>query len=295
MAKNGLRIAFYTVWAVVMTAVTFVLGAAPLKLLRAKLGRAGYWGLCTGLAAGLYLLNAKALGVAFFSLTVLMGIFSEMEEVDFGFTISAFFTLLINTLLGAGAFIMWVTVAGPKWTQTIMSLLESVLKPVADLNPKFQINYYDLMLQLPSLVLILWMLAIYLAVWLEPRLNNGEPATAHSGATRTQLFELRMPDAIVWLFIAALAGSFSGFSPKWLEAVSVNAMNVCLMLFFFQGIAVIAKFFETMRVGWFWQFLFTVLIIVHLFLVVSLLGLTDYWLDFRTRLAKRSAQFKSEV
>lgn len=294
MASNSVRIAFYSVWAVLMTAVTYVLGAPPLKLLRAKLGRGGYWLLGIALTAGFYALHAKGMAIAFMSLVVLMGVFSELEEVDSGFLISGFFTLLINTLLGAGAFVMWASSAGPKWSQTILTALETMLKPLAELNPKLEINYFDLMLQLPSIIIMLWMCAIYLAVMLESRLNNGEAATSHSAMMRAQLAEVRMPDPVIWLFIVSLLGAFGGFSPKWVEATAVNFMNVCLLLFFFQGITVTAKFFETMRMGWFWQFLLMVVIIVHLALFVSLLGLMDYWVDFRARMAKRAEQLKRD-
>lgn len=295
MNGNGVRIAFYTVWSVLMTGLTYVLGAPPLKLLRAKLGRPGYWLLGIGLSALFFAAGAKAMALAFFSLVVLMGVFSELEEVGSGFMVSGFFTLLINTLLGAGAFAMWVSVTGPGWVQQIQTFLETALKPLANLNPQVKINYFDLMLNLPSMVIILWMCAIYLAVLLEPRLNNGEPATAHSAATRAQLAEFRLPDPVIWLFIISLLGAFGGVSPKWLEAIAVNSLNVCMLLFFFQGIAVVTKFFEAMRTGWLWQVLFMILIVIHLALFVSLLGLMDYWLDFRARLTKRTEQFNREV
>ncbi len=112
---------------------------------------------------------------------------------------------------------------------------------------------------------------------------------------RQQLADLRLPDGVIWLFIGALLGAFGGFEVRGVEATSVNILNVSFVLFFFQGIAVVAKFFEKLRMGSFWQFVFMLLIVVHLFLFVSLVGLTDYWLDFRTRLNKRTTEFNRET
>lgn len=296
--QDSLRYIFFSVWAVLMTALTYILGAPPLKVVRRKLGRAGYWALTTLLSVGLYVLHAKMLGVAFFSLVVLIGVFDEFEEMGFSFSLSALFTLLINSLLSGGAFALWVFYSGPKWSQTILTSIETVLKPVVELNPRIQINYFDLMLQLPSIAIISWMAALYVAILLESRML-GTGATATDGASvapsmRPQLATFRLPDICIWVFIASLLGAFGGTHVQTLEALAVNALNVCVMLFFFQGIAVVAKFFESMRLNAFWQTLFMALIVIQLFLIVSVLGLVDYWIDIRARLVKRSEQKEKE-
>lgn len=309
MAKvqRVLRLILFSVWAVLMTALTYILGAASLKVLRRRLGRAGYWTWTTLLSMGLYVvridtrgpqgfLEFKVLALAFFSLVVLIGVFDEFEEMGFSFSLSALFTLLINSLLSAGAFALWVYGTGPKWSKTMVSAFEGFFKPVVELNPRIQVNYSDLILQLPSIAIILWIGAIYVAVLLEGRLISGEilPAVA-TPPMRPQLMALRLPDACVWIFTASLLGAFGDFHYHVLEALSVNAMNICLVLFFVQGIAVVAKFFESVRMGTFWQILFMVLIVVQLFLFVSLLGLLDFWLGFRARLSKRAEQLKRET
>ena len=280
-----------------MTALTYILGAVGLKVLRQRLGRLGYWSLTTGISAVLFGVNAKPMAIAFFSLVVLMGVFSELEELHLSFSLSAFFTLLLNALIGAGSIALWVSRIGPKWTVMVQSTLESLLAPLSKINANIQINYADLMMQLPSIVLIMWMGAIYVAVLLEGRMMSMEPGKPEPvlPSMRQQLLALRMPDAVVWLLILSLLGTFGGFELKKLAAVSANVMNVAFVLFFFQGIAVVAKFFERLRMGSFWQFLFMVLIVVHLFLFVSLVGLIDYWLDFRARLDKRTPEYKRET
>jgi hypothetical protein len=288
-AQLAFRYLFFSAWAVLMTALTYVLGAPSLKVLRHHLGRWKYWSLTTAIGVALVALKAPALAVAFMSLVILMGIFTEFEDMDIGLMPSALFTLLVNGLLGAGAFAFWVSRIGPNWSQTLLESVETALKPLNQISPKVQLNFFDLMLQLPSIVIIMWTISIYLAVLMEDRLRFPE-AAASSAKTRpsfkSQLGEVRMPDACVWIFIVSLLGAFGDFKMRAFEVISVNAMNVCLVLFFFQGAAVAMKLFAKIRMGWFWQMLFMILIVVHLFLFVSLVGLLDYWFDFRTRLAK---------
>lgn len=290
------RFLFYSVWAVVMTALTYILGAVSLKVLRRRFGRAGYWSLSTVTSVALYAGQLKMLALAFFSLVVLIGVFSELEEMDFSFGWSSFFTLVINGLIGAGTFAFWVYLTGPKWSQTVLTYLEAMFKPLTDINPQMQIKYFELMLVLPSIVLILWMGSLYVAILLESRLSGELEKTETAPTMRQQLSEFRLHDAAVWAFVASLLGSFGGFGGQVTEALSANVLNVCFMLFFFQGIAVVSKFFARMRVGPLWQTLFMLLIVVYLFLFVSILGLADYWVDFRGKLAKKpTEQFNREA
>lgn len=290
-----MRNMFLILWSVLMTALTYVLGAAPLRVMRIKLGRVGYWAAGLAISAGFYAGGLKLMAISYLSLVVLMGVFDELEEVGLSFMVSGFFTLLINCLLGAGAFAMWVSVTGANWSQKLLSFLELTLKPITDMNPHFPINFSEIMLQLPSVVVMLWMGALYLAVLQERRLSGLPARPSGSPDMRSQIAEFRVPDVVVWIFIGSLLGAFGGFVGHNLEAGSINIMNVCVMLFFFQGIAVVSRFFETMRMDRMWQFVLMVIIVLYLFLFVSLLGLTDHWLDFRLRLAKRAEQFNREV
>ncbi len=286
------RYLFYGVWAVLMTALTYILGAVSLKMLRRKFGRAGYWALTMLMSGALYAAGFQILGVAFFSLVVLIGVFSELEEMGFTLMVSAFFTLVINSLLAGGSLAIWVYSTGPKWTQVVMNHLETLFKPLMEMNPQVQIKYFDMMLVLPSVVLIMWMGALYLAIQLESRLiTEGPQSPDESQSMRRQLNQLRLPDGVVWIFIASLLLAFGGFGNETVQMIGTNVLNVSVVLFFFQGLAVVNRFFESVRMSVIWQSVFMVLIVIYLFLFVSVIGLADYWFDFRSRLAKRTEEF----
>ena len=278
------------IWAVFLTALTYILGAPALKTLRRRLGRPIYWSASTFICMAMYAGQARILAIAFYSLVVLVGVFEEFEEMGLGFKASAFFTLLINSLLSAGGFALWVFYTGSKWSDVLLAHVDGLLKPVMELNPNLKVSVADVILQLPSVTVISWIIAIYVAVLLErPQDNPKLPSL------RSELNHLKLPDACVWLFIAALLGSFGGFKLTGLETLAINVLNVTIVLFFFQGIAVVSRFFERVRMGVLWQSLFMFLIVVQLFLFVSVLGLADHWLDFRLRMEKRAEQFKRET
>ena len=284
-ANRGVRYAFFGVWALALTGLTYVLGATPLKVLRTWLGRPAYWAGGALLTAGLLAVPGpiNQLGYAFVSLVILVGVFAELEDSGLSLTATAFFTVLISGLLGAGAFAFWIFAVGKgAWRERLLTGMEQTLKPVTDLNPALHFDLGALLWQLPSIVVILWMASLYIAVLMEARLGG-------RGTYRAQLAEYRNPDVVTWVLIVSLLGAFGRMAPPAIEAISNNALNVCLLLFFFQGIAVVARVLRTFRFGVGSQVLLMVVIVLHLFWFVAVIGLTDHWLDFRARLGKRSA------
>ncbi len=290
--RNVLRNLSLVMVAVMLTTLTYILGAPFLKVLRRRMGRVAYWTVFTIIFVAIFSLKAQLLAVAFYSMVVLVGVFEEFEEMGLNFRVSGFFTLLINSLLAAGAFALWVFYSGPKWSQILRTNIEAMVKPVIELNPRFQMDVNELILQLPSIAVIAWAVSIYLAVFLE---KPSGLANVTQPPLRPQLKQFALPDACVWVFTAALLGAFGNFGSEWYEALSVNVLNVCFLLFFFQGIAVVSRYFESLRMTLFWQWILMFFIVVQLFLLVSVIGLMDYWLNFRARLERRSEQFKSET
>jgi hypothetical protein len=87
-----------------------------------------------------------------------------------------------------------------------------------------------------------------------------------------------------------ILGAFLKHGKEPLEIASVNALNVLIVLYFFQGLAVISNVFRSFKVAPFWQAIWYTLFVLQLFLMVSLLGFVDYWLEFRVRLARDTAE-----
>jgi hypothetical protein len=298
LGQRRFRVVLYLLWGVLMTGLTFVLGALPLKSLRRGAGRTTYWGACLFAAVLLFGFHLQFYSVSFLSLVVLVGLFSEFEELGLALVPSAFFALLITAMLSASGFAFWVFSEGPNWQQSVMNFLHAALDPILQMNSNIKIEVRDIMAQLPSLAIIMWMVSLYLAVLLETRLTAPSAQPLPKARFRKELPNIRIPDVVVWTFIAALLGAFGTF--KGLElgplhSVSVNAFNVCLVVFFFQGLAVVRKFFDSVKMGWFWQSLLMVFIVLQLFIFVSLLGLVDHWVDFRTRIERRRQQIKREI
>ena len=284
---RSLRVGIYALWAISLTALTYVFGALPIKLLRTSLGRVGY-ALAGFSLVGLFAVSHNsAMAIALASLFVLIGIYTELEDTGLAFVPSALSTLAVSTLLTAGGFAMWVVRVGPGWRQVLLQGITDLERPILDRFPSLSVNTADFVTVAPSVILGLWMTALCGSVWFE-RVWRQKNAEANP------LNGFRLPDFVVWVFIASVLGRYGDFGSMWLSSVSYNVMNGCLILFFFQGIAVALKFFEVIRAPWPLQ-VFSAVFLLYGSVMISFLGLLDFWFDFRTRLIKRGATLNRQV
>ncbi len=288
-----LRAPVLILWAVVLSALTAVLGAAPLRVLRQSAGQGAYWfiSIClVTLAVGLnWLPLALILGVN----AILVGAYTEFEEREFSLRQSAGFAVLITALLLASGFYVWTSVVGKGWLVQITTAVEQTLSQMTAMNVTLlsAVQAQDIVVQLPSAIFIFMIISLGLALILEKRLGHWvNLKTEH----KEKLTSFSAPDMIVWVFIFSLLGAFAQLGMRPVEVFSLNALNVCCVVYFFQGLAVLGTFFESFRISLFWRFMWVILLVVQLPILMSLLGLVDYWADFRRAFVKKAAQLKKK-
>ena len=282
------RSSFLALWAVVMTTITVVLGAPPLRILRLVMGRALYWVSVVGLGLILFGVGWKALALLFLMLAVLVGFYSDLLEREWTPLSSGAVSLSVTTMFGGIGFGLWMALQGQGWYPNLVETIKSSFGKSPILNGGLKVSIEDLLLQAPSGFVVLMIVAIALLLLMEPRLK--EWAGLESGTSLQHLKEFRLPDIFVWITIATLLGSFVEMEMKWLQVLSMNLLNICVLLYFFQGLAVVVHIFDWMKMSAFWRALWLVLIVLQLFLMVSVFGVMDYWIDFRQRLRRKATE-----
>lgn len=277
----------WMLWGFILTSLTYFLGAPALKAVRTQIGRVFYWSIvfvvgAAGIGIGFSIQAHYVIGLTlmFLSLAALIGLFCEFEESGLSLVWSSFWSILISACFVTGGLGIWFSVEG----QGLVKKASELLSPALSSQPQLGLTFEKVMGQAPSLIIILWMLAIYSAVILESRIRiQPQP---HS-KMRQQLFNLKANGILIWIFIASLIPAFSGVGSRGVEVAAINILNICMAFFFFQGLGIIHQLLLALRLGLFWHILLTVFLMVQLFIFVSLLGLADYWMDFRSKLIKR--------
>lgn len=137
---------------------------------------------------------------------------------------------------------------------------------------------------MPALVFVGFVIVILINLFL---LYRRFPDRHSFFVTAGDLKEWRSPEPLVWCFI--LSG-FSLFLLGWeiVKTLCLNLLLVLAVLYFFQGLAIVAYYFHHKHVPFFLRSLAYVLIVFEQFftLFVVGLGLFDLWGDFR-RLKKK--------
>ncbi len=80
-----------------------------------------------------------------------------------------------------------------------------------------------------------------------------------------------------------------------MKIIGTIVLIVIVVLYFFQGMAVIFKAFDVFAVGPIWRLFIGFVLTFQLAIVVAVLGVADYWLDFRDRLTRRPVGPKAEL
>lgn len=263
------------------------LAAIPMRLLRRDMGRGPYWVLHLLAGAALIAAGLPLQGLAFLLVTILIGAYAEVESVTSIFT-SGLLAVLIAAGVGSAGVAVWLNANGAN----LMTLLRGELQQYVDyVKQVYPTTTVEMLTQsLPSWLVISMVVALAMALIWERRASvwAGLPWLHHRPRALT---EFRIPDVFVWVTIASLLGAFVKTSQPWIEVVSLNVLNVMLMLYFFQGFAIVIRAMDVFRVGPFAQTLW-ILFFLLFQQVPVVLGFADFWFDFRTRFSKRATEIK---
>ena len=286
--KPALHFALLLFAAVALTLplATGVFAAVPMRASRRVFGRGPFW---TGhlLGVGIFALlgvwpAAAALGL----LAALVGSYAEVEEHGSSVFSSACFAVLATLGAATIGIAAWIATTKGNVVAVMRTEIADVARRMIEYNPKMEINVDAIVYQTPSLLAVVLMLALAAGLAWENR-ALGWLRLPKAEGVRERLSEFRIPDVCIWMTMLAILGGFAlrGRYPA-VENVSLNALNVLVALYFFQGLAIVARTFKAFEVTFFWRGFWYVMIAVQLHFLVSALGFADYWLDFRTKLAK---------
>lgn len=282
--------------AMLLSASTFVFGAIPMRAVRLAYGRLVYWGGFALASAGFALVGMPAYAILMFAMVVVVGVYTDVEEHGGSVFISGLLAILASLGMAALSGGLWIQRSKIHLMDEVRAIVATIEANAAAGRPNFNLNAEAIIQQLPSIAVIAVIAALALALICERRALAfvvKRPMT--SPASEARLSSFRIPDVFIWLTIAALFGAFVKHGHSLVETVSVNSLNVLVILFFFQGLAVVSHAFRAFKVAPFWQGLWYIVLVLQLFLIVSLVGFVDFWIEFRERLARKSAATNKSI
>lgn len=288
MKKNATPQKFITIssLSILLSMLTVIFGAPLLRVLRKTYGPLAFWLLGVVVTGVAWLLNAQPLALFIGSIWMTLGAYIELEHKGFGWWISGLLSIAIGSIAsGLGLFGAFKK-NGINTYAEIQKLAEQFSQQVQTMNPAVKLDPSVLVQQIPSAVVIVLILALGVGLIFERRVFSWLNLPREKTASQLKLLEYRVPDYVIWIAMTAFLLTMVSFGGKATAILAVNILNVCIVLYFFQGLAVLEVFLNSMRAGVFTRVLTYIILVGQMLLVLSVVGLIDYWVDFRSRIRK---------
>lgn len=278
-----------TVMAIILSLITVVMGGPILRVLRKHFGPAVYWITGLVLATTLVFLGTPELAIFITSVWMTLGVYVEIEQRGFGWWKAGLISTFLgtSTALAGGAWVF--KIRGLDTIAELMKVAEKFVVNMKNVNPQVEVEAATLIQQIPSAIAVVLILALGFGLIFESRAFSLSNLPRVKVATQLKLLEYRVPEFFIWIAMTAFLLTMVSFGGRFTTILALNVMNVSVVLYFFQGLAVTETLLNTIKAGIFTRFLTYFLFVGQLFAVVSAIGLVDYWVDFRKRLNKWAA------
>lgn len=293
-----LKLISLTALAAVLSVIFTFLGSPLLRVLH-NVSATLYW--VSGLLFSAVLLAAGLGPVAFMILGIWasVGAYGELERrgrAGFGSAAGA-------TLLGTAIAVLGPLALFRALGQDLNAALKESLSGMLSRVPTTQeptswlagmtIDADFLISQMPSMMAILILSSLAFALILDRRIAFMTGLRFERVASHLRLLEFRMPDWMIWIAMFSFLFSFLKVGIPLVPVVALNVFNVLLAAYFFQGLAVLESAFTTFRIGFLLRAVIYIFVVAQLFFLLSLVGLVDFWVDFRKRLRGISSPGKN--
>lgn len=271
---------------ILLSMLTVVMGAPLLRVLRKAYGPRAFWILGLFATGTAWFLNAQPLALFLGSVWMTLGAYMELEQKGIGWWISGLLSISVGAAATGLGLLGAFRTNGINTQAEIRKLAEQFAGKVQAMNPTVKLDPEILVQQIPSAIVIILILALGLGLIFERRVFSWLNLPREKIASQLKLLEYRVPDYVIWIAMTAFLLTMVSFGGKAIAILAVNIVNVVIVLYFFQGLAVLEVFLDSMKAGAFTRILTYIILVGQLLLLLSIVGLIDYWVDFRSRINK---------
>lgn len=282
-----------------VTALMLFMGAPMLRALRNHYGSVIYWvsGVLVSVAIGSVMPAVGMFVLILFSLWVTVGCYQEFEERGHASFWTAALSVAAGSLIILEGSHLWANSLGLDLASEFKSNLEIIAQQLSTSGKKlsdYGISAESIMGQIPSMVIGLEMTCLAFALMFGRRTAALMGLQFERVASEMRLLEFRVPDFAIWITMFSFLLSFMSIKPEWISTVSTNVFSVMMGFYFFQGLAVLETGFLVFKVGNVMRFLTYLLVVGQLLFLLSVVGIIDYWVDFRRRIKRWRSSGKNQ-
>ena len=258
------------------------LGAPFLRALSVSANAKIFWFAGLLLTSGLMITGLTLTSIYIGAIWMTLGTYSELEKRGISWRLAGAASLAMGLFVGLVSYGIVIKYFGGQ------NLLTELLQPLQDsMNKAFPDTPTEISAlkgYVPGIFTATLFMALAIGFMLEARVNKLFQIRHAKIASGLKWLEFRLPDLFIWISLFAGFFSLVNLGQDVLQKVSINIVIVSGVAFFFQGLAVLEFMTRAFRLGSISKTILYVLVILQLTPAVVLIGLVDYWVDFRKRL-----------
>jgi hypothetical protein len=270
-----------------MSALTVIFGTPFLRVIRNVYGSLIFWGLVFLFLCGTTLLKADWLSFVVGSVWITTGISLELEKRKVSFLTNSIVSLTTGFIVCGAGLLGVLKSLGVTDLARATEYVQEAVKPLVKGQMNQELDYTALVLQIPSMLFIVLLLSLAIGFLMERRIRFWFRLMKQGYVYKFDFLKFRVSDKLIWVALFSLLFSvLGGFGPdfKTLETVGSNLVNVFIVVYFFQGLAVLEHILIQIRAGVFLRTFSYFIFLGQLFLVLSIVGFLDFWFDFRGKI-----------
>lgn len=284
--RNNLRnVLMLTLTSVVVSVLFSFLGAPFLRALSVTAKPKVFWTAGILLSALLLGLGLTLASVYIGATWMTLGLYNEFEKRGVDWRKAGLASLVAGIVFAT----LFYGVTAKYLDQQLMwsELLTPLQQTMNKTFPENPMDVTTLKVYVPGIFSAMLLSSLALGFMLENKVTRLFNIRQTRVASGLRWLEFRLPDLFIWTSLFAAFFSLVPVGIDSLEKISLNIVIVSVVAFFFQGLAVTEFLTRTFRFGPFSKMVLYILIVLQLAPAVVLIGLTDYWVDFRKRLRKK--------
>jgi hypothetical protein len=261
-------------------------GAPFVRVLATTVRSSIFWGVGCFLVATLFVFNLSIASIYVGAVWMTLGFYSELEKRGTSWKKTGLLALLAG-LLFAVVCVIAITkgsVAGSDLVKNFMLPLQEAMKQVM---PAEEFLKFDITQYLPGIFTAVLVSAIALSFIFEAKIFSLFSLKREKISSSMKWIEFRVPDIFIWFALFGFLFSIVDLKVPHLKIAAMNFSIFSIVVFFFQGISAIEFMTRVYRTGFFTKIALYMLILGWLGPAVSVVGLLDYWVNFRKMVRKK--------
>lgn len=283
--RQYLKLGLMVIMSIIGSALPFILVAPIIRVAYKNHSRIAFWLAFTIGVIFLVLVGLVPIAISLMCITLLIGLFSEIFEKFKKLFIAGFIAVSVSSLTTILATQQWLIYKGTNLTTRLHEQIQIILKQAQQMNSSVKLDPEVLVSQAPSVLVALLVLSLALALIFELPITKLMKLPIEK-VEHLNLLNFKLPEGFIWIAMISFLFSFIDVGSKPLSMTATNIINVMVVLYFLQGLAVIETFFVALKLGFLVRFMTYVVFLIQLFFLVAAIGLIDFWVEFRKRFVR---------